>query len=772
MKFTDGYWQLRPGVIASHPAQIHEVESDAKSLTLYAPAKRLNHRGDTLDGAVLTVKFSSPMPDVVRVNFSHWAGVTRKGPAFEIHEQPAPISITNDDSAASFTSGHLTVRIPKTGNWHMDFLAGDRLLTVSEPKGLGAIQLDGVPYMHEQLSLGVGECVYGLGERFTAFVKNGQSVEMWNQDGGTSSEQTYKNIPFYLTNRGYGVFVNHPEKVAFEVASEKVERVQFSVPGQQLEYFLIYGPTPKEILEKYTALTGRPALPPPWSFGLWLTTSFTTSYDEATVTNFIQGMADRALPLHVFHFDCFWMREYNWCDFRWDPRTFPDPEAMLKRLKARGLHICVWINPYIGQRSPLFAEGAAAGYLLKKPDGDTWQVDKWQAGMGVVDFTNPAACQWYGDKLRTLLDMGVDCFKTDFGERIPTDVVYFDGSSPEQMHNYYSFLYNQTVFEVLRERRGEGEAVVFARSATTGGQQFPVHWGGDSESTFRSMAESLRGGLSLSLSGFGFWSHDIGGFEGTPPAEIYKRWVAFGLLSSHSRLHGSSSYRVPWVYDDEAVEVLRLFTRLKCALMPYLYGQAQQAVNQGWPMMRAMLLEFPHDPACEYLDRQYMLGDSLLVAPVFSGPGDVSYYLPAGRWTNYFTNALVEGGRWINEIHDFLSLPLLVRPNTLLPIGANVERPDYDYTDGLTLCLYALEDGHQTQAVIPTPSGQPAATISARRSGQTITITWQGNLTNWQLSLINLGPITSVQGGGLNSESNIITPSSDSTQLTLTGNFS
>ena len=344
--------------------------------------------------------------------------------------------------------------------------------------------------------------------------------------------------------------------------------------GQSLEYLVIYGPTPREILRKYTGLTGRPALPPPWSFGLWLSTSFTTSYDEQTVTGFVDGMATRDLPLSVFHFDCFWMREFQWCDFTWDNRTFPDPSGMLSRLKDKGLRICVWINPYIAQRSPLFAEAAEHNYLVRKPDGDVWQTDKWQAGMGIVDFTNPDARQWYTGKLRALLDMGVDCFKTDFGERIPTDVVWFDGADPERMHNFYSYLYNQTVFELLRTHRGEQEAVVFARSATAGGQRFPVHWGGDCESTFVSMAESLRGGLSLAMSGFGFWSHDIGGFEGRPDPAVFKRWIPFGLLCTHSRLHGSDSYRVPWLFDEESVEVLRRFTRLKAQLMPYIYGQA------------------------------------------------------------------------------------------------------------------------------------------------------------------------------------------------------
>ncbi|HEY3342335.1 MAG TPA: alpha-xylosidase, partial [Anaerolineae bacterium] len=633
-------------------------------------------------------------------------------PAFELKMQDGPQDVTvhDDEQAATLTSGRLSVRVSKQGAWRIDFLDGERTITSSLGRGLGVSDTPGGRFAHEQLSLGVGECVYGLGERFTPFVKNGQEVDLWNTDGGTASEQAYKNIPFYITNRGYGVFVNHPERVSFEVASEKVERVSFSVPGESIDYFLIYGPSPKEVLDRYTALTGRPGLPPAWSFGLWLTTSFTTSYDEATVTSFIDGMRQRDLPLHVFHFDCFWMKEFNWCNFEWDKRVFPDPQGMLKRLKARGVRICVWINPYIAQESALFDEGMANGYLLKRPNGSVWQWDMWQAGMGIVDFTNPAAREWYAGKLRALVEMGVDCFKTDFGERIPTDVVYFDGSDPLKMHNYYSYLYNQTVFQVLEEKFGKGQATVFARSATTGGQEFPVHWGGDSTATFESMAESLRGGLSLGLSGFGFWSHDMGGFEQTASADVYKRWCAFGLLSSHSRLHGSNSYRVPWLFDAEAVDVLRYFTKLKCRLMPYLFGAACQAHEHGTPVLRAMTLEFPTDPGCDTLDRQYMLGDSLLVAPVFSPDGAVDYYLPAGRWTYFLNGQTVEGGRWVRERHDYLSLPLLARPNSVIAVGANDLRPDYDFDDGVTLHIFEPADGAPITCRVPDLTGGAALT--------------------------------------------------------------
>jgi alpha-D-xyloside xylohydrolase len=748
MKFTDGHWQMRPGVIPHFPVQVHEVEVQPNALTVYGATRPLTHRADTLDLPLLTVRFSSPVPNVIHVQMYHHKGRQPGKPEFQLKKQRAPkVEIHDDAQAATLTSGQLTVRVEKASNWQITFNDGDRVITSSGWQGMGIIDTEKGRYIHEQLALGVGECVYGLGERFTSFVKNGQVVDLWNEDGGTSSEQAYKNIPFYITNRGYGVFVNHPERVSFEVASEKVERIQFSVPGEHLEYFFIYGPSPKEVLTRYTALTGRPALPPAWSFGLWLSTSFTTDYDEKTVTSFIQGMVDRDLPLHVFHFDCFWMKEFHWCDFEWDNSVFPDPQAMLKRLKSRGLHICVWINPYIAQRSALFNEGMKNGYLLKRPNGDVWQWDKWQAGLGIVDFTNPAACRWFGDKLRALVDMGVDCFKTDFGERIPTDVVYYDGSDPIKMHNYYTYLYNKTVYEVLEDKLGKGEVTLFARSATAGCQQFPAHWGGDSTATFESMAESLRGGLSLCLSGFGFWSHDIGGFEQTASADVYKRWCAFGLLSSHSRLHGSSSYRVPWLFDEEAVDVLRFFTKLKCRLMPYLFTAACEANKTGIPVMRAMMLEFPTDPACDYLDRQYMLGDSLLVAPVFSPSGTVDYYLPEGRWTNFFTGQVVEGGQWAHEIHSYLSLPLMVRPNTIVPVGANEQRPDYDYTDGVAFHVFELQDGATISACVPTIKGDVNMTIEVSRVEQQVRVQVQGASKSWLLLLRGVGSVRSVEGG-------------------------
>lgn len=726
MKFTDGYWLVKPEYRMDYAVETYRMTSDPESMTVLAPARHVGgNRGATVDGAALTIRFSSPLENILRVTITHHKGAAKKPPQYPLFESPVAGQVDSDEQRYTFTAGRVKAVVARAENgFEVSYYGDGKKLTTSGFRGMAHAtntQTD-ISYMIDSLTLDVGEKVYGLGERFTQFVKNGQVVDTWNSDGGTASERAYKTVPFYLTNRGYGVFVESPDNVSYEVASEKVERVQFSIPGETMTYDVIYGETPKGVLERYTALTGRPALPPAWSFGLWLTTSFTTSYDEKTVSELIGGMDKWDIPLHVFHFDCFWMQAYRWCDFEWDKDVFPDPKGMLQRLKARGLRICVWLNSYIAQDSPLFDEAASKGYLIMKRNGDVFQTDMWQAGMGILDVTNPDARKWYQGFLEKLCDMGVDCFKTDFGERIPTkDIVYFDGSDPEKAHNFHAYLYNQMVFEVLERKRGKGEAVLFARSATAGCQQFPAHWGGDNSANYLSMAETLRAGLSLSMCGFGFWSHDISGFEQTAPWDVYKRWVAFGMLSSHSRLHGSASYRVPWLFGEESCHVLKKFSALKCSLMPYLYQAAVESHRVGTPVLRPMVLEFSDDKSCDTLETQYMLGGSLLIAPVFHEDGHVDYYLPEGRWTNLLSGECVTGGCWRHETHDFMSLPLMVRPDTVLPIGANERKPDYDYEDGVTLHLFEPTNGEKRLS-IPKQNGEEAASFTLTVSGDSVQV--------------------------------------------------
>lgn len=603
MKFTNGYWMIRDGVDALYAREAYELAADAttESLNVLAPTSVVRGRYDTLNLPTFNVDITTPAEGVIRVCAEHWQGATEY-PGFPLNaDEPGnrdyvtvqangngdgEVGVNGAD--VTLTTGGLTVKVVKGAPWNLTFIGEDgKVLTESAGKSLGRFKLgaesnvtaqpvgefgvtmDGSArdesdvFIAIQLHLSVGEDVYGLGERFGAYVKNGQSVDIWNEDGGTASEQGYKDIPFYMTSNGYGVLVNNRGHVSFEIGSENT---------------------------------------------------------EATINSFIDGMAERDIPLAAFHYDCYWMREFHWCDFEWDKRFFGDIESTLKRLHED------------------------KGYLVRKPNGEVWQTDFWQAGMGLVDFTNPAAREWFKDKVKALLNQGVDAIKTDFGERIPRDVVWYDGSPKLSMHNWYTQLYNQAVFEAIEETYGKGNACLYARSATVGGQQQPVHWGGDCESTFNDMAQSLRAGLSLTSSGFGFWSHDIGGFEGAfPDPAVYKRWVAFGMLGSHSRLHGSTVYRVPWLFDEEdekngvalvpgqtAVDVVREFTKLKLELMPYVYQLGLQPHANGTPVMRSMFVEFPDDPACRTLDRQYMFGPSMLVAPVFTYSGEVSYRFRCG----------------------------------------------------------------------------------------------------------------------------------------------
>lgn len=670
MKFLNGEWLVRDGFDVKYAANIYSADVEEKKLILYAPFQVIRNPGMTLDGGLLTIEVTSPRPDIITTRIVNYRQDHSHDPQFTLNRTDPPVKIEEGEKGWTFTSGRLALKIAKGDAIDFEYEYEGRPLTKSAWRGKALVtDDDGMPHVVESLNLGVGEKIYGLGERFTNFVKNGQTVTIWNQDGGTGTAQAYKNVPFYMSNRGYGVFVDSTDKVEFEIGSDEVSKVQFSVPGQELTYSVIGGQDLKGVLNTYTDLTGKPPLVPDWSFGLWLSTSFTTDYDEKTVNEFVDGMAERDIPLSVFHFDCRWMDDLEWCNFEWKHSAFPDPEGMLARLHQKGLKVCAWINPYIAQKSKLFKEGAEKGYFIKRTDGQVWQWDKWQAGMAIVDFTNPEATAWYQSKLRHLLDQGVDCFKTDFGERIPTEgVVYYDGSDPVKMHNYYTLLYNKAVYDLLVEVKGADQAILFARSATVGGQCYPVHWGGDCTSNYPSMAESLRAGLSFGMSGFGYWSHDIAGFEDQPTPDIYKRWTQFGLLSSHSRYHGSTAYKVPWLYGDEAVEVTREFAKLKQRLVPYLIKMSHETHETGLPMMRAMVLEFPSDPTCEDIDTQYMLGDDILVAPIFNEDGTARFYVPdegTGRpWANMLTGKTYEPGRWYQETYDYHTLPVLVRPGT------------------------------------------------------------------------------------------------------------
>ncbi|MCJ1331882.1 hypothetical protein MMC10_008574 [Thelotrema lepadinum] len=736
MKFRDGMWVVAADKRVEYAEEVYRIDQreDGKALSLICSTRKIYSRGDTLNLSTLSVDVEAAFDGVISLEVTHWKGARRRGPNFELFPDGRPsndATIHNVKSGTILQSGSLSATVSSDPHtFAITFNGSDgKELTSLQNRSIGLAysppfinakatedMRDLKHYIFTQTELGIGESIHGLGERFGAFNKVGQSVEIWNEDGGTSSEQAYKNVPFWISSAGYGIFIDTPERIDLEIGSERSCRLQTSVEAQRLKWYLIYGPTPKEILTKYSILTGKADCSPAWSFGLWLTTSFTTSYDEKTVSTFLEEMNKKDVPVEVFHFDCFWMDAFQWCDFAFSPSNFPDPKGQIARMKEANLvhKTCCWINPYLAQATPVFDYCASKGYLLKRKNGDIWQWDLWQTGMGLIDLTNQEAATWYESCLTKLFDVGIDCLKTDFGERIPTtDVEWHDQSvDPARMHNFYAFIYNKLCYRALQSRYGKTQAILFARAATAGTQRFPLCWGGDCESTFAALAESIRGGLSLGLSGFSFWSNDIGGFEGNPPPAIYKRWVAFGLLCSHSRLHGSNSYRVPWAIDHNAegpescTGVLRKFTRLKRSLMPYIYAQAVEAAEKGWPMsVRAMALEFPEDPTAWFLDRQFMLGDSLLVAPVMAESGEVQYYLPEGKWTSWWDEKEVrEGPRWVKEKHGFTTLPLWVREGSVVLVGREEgekgEGFGYDWVgQGGEVRVYGEGDGRKVGVV-------------------------------------------------------------------------
>ncbi len=751
MKVADGFWLSKRGYDVRYASQAYKVTASENAIHVLATPYTVENRGQTLGGPNLEITYSSTLKDTIKVNIVHYRGGLDNSPEFELNEDPNfKPEITITDDKATLVSGDTRVEIKIADDWEVKFYYKDKLLTggawrstsyitenafhakarlheQSDDQFFNYPQDPHTAYLREQLKSDIGECFYGFGEKFTPFVKNGQVVEIWNSDGGTCSDQSYKNIPFYISSKSYGVFVNSSDKVSFEVNSDTVSKVTFTVPGEELEYFIIGGENLEEVLTNYTALTGKPSLPPAYTFGLWLSTSFTTNYDEETINHFIDGMAERKIPLQVFHFDCFWMKEYEWCNFEWDTDQFPDPPAMLKRLHEKNLEVCCWINSYVGQQSKLFDIGKEKGYFIKNLDGSVFQTDFWQPGMAIVDFTNPEACEWFKGLLRTLFEMGVNNIKTDFGERIPTNVKYFNGADPIKMHNYYTYLYNKVVFEALEEYFGKDKACLFARSATVGGQKFPVHWGGDCYAEYSAMAETVRGGLSLCSSGFGFFSHDMGGFEATAPADVYKRWCAFGLMSTHSRLHGSTSYRVPWAYDEESCDVLRHYTVLKGKLMPYLWAQANKTHATGIPMMRSMVIAFSEDTACKYLDAQYMLGDNLLIAPVMNEEGTVEFYVPnTGTWTDIQSGEKFEGGKYYKKTCDYFQMPIIARDNSIITFGNFDAEGEmnvvYDYLQDACAVIYGLDDGKSASATVYDSESNVITEITASRSGNKVEV--------------------------------------------------
>lgn len=514
------------------------------------------------------------------------------------------------------------------------------------------------------------ENIYGLGEKFTEFSKRGQKIKMCNWDAlGVRNEKSYKNVPFYVSTEGYGLLVNSNRMTEFNIGSKSTSSININVPGDFMEYYIIIGNNLKEIISQFMVITGPAVMPPKWSFGLWFSTGFKGASQQTIEADSKHFRKDN-VPCDVIHFDCYWLRDNMWCDFIWDSKMYPKYKQLIQSLKSQGFKVCLWINPYVTVVTDMYKEGKNKGYFVKNSKGEPYLSDLWHGLLpicAILDFTNHEAALWYRSKLIPLLNDGIDVFKTDFGENIPFDGVFFNGKTGEEMRNIYSTLYNNVVYNTVKEAKGN-EAMVWARSGFIGMQRTPVVWMGDPYSSFEGMASVIRGGLSLSMSGVPFWSHDMGGFYGNVSPDVFVRWSQFGLLCSHSRLHGTTT-RQPWAYGDREYKIITDFIRLRYKLMPYIIKTAQNCIEQSLPFVRPMILEHPDDPACIGIWDQYYMGEDIIVAPVFAGDDAMrKVYIPEGEWVDYFSGLVYKGTRYVTYSCKLETIPLLFRKGANIPM--------------------------------------------------------------------------------------------------------
>jgi len=533
------------------------------------------------------------------------------------------------------------------------------------------------------------ECFVGTGERFRKMDLSGQTFQLKNQDGqGVNNRRCYKNIPFYMSSRMYGCFYHTSDYCKLSLADHSTRSVQFLNDHATIDVFLIGGKTPEEILRTYRMLTGFPQMPPLWSFGIWMSRMTYFSADE--VNEICDRLRQEHYPCDVIHLDTGWFRTDWLCEWKFNPERFPDPKGFVQHLKKNGFKISLWQLPYVAKGAEQLEEAKANHYIsqpTKTEDTSTGGASNFSAldYAGTIDFTYPKAVEWYKNQLlKPLLDMGVTCIKTDFGENIHMDHRYH-GMSPERLNNIYSLLYQRAAFEVTKEVTGQG--IVWARSAWAGCQRYPLHWGGDSASSWDGLAGSLKGGLHFGLSGFAFWSHDVPGFHSIPDfmnspldENVYVRWTQFGVFSSHMRYHGTCK-REPWHYPRIA-PIVKRWWKLRYKLLPYIVEQSEKACQSGYPMVRALLMHHPHDRQVWHIDDEYYFGSEFLVCPVINGDNRRDIYLPEGIWVNFFTGERLNGGRWYYDVEVPLDqMPVFVRTGAHIQIYPD----DVDSTDDMDL---------------------------------------------------------------------------------------
>jgi alpha-D-xyloside xylohydrolase len=553
-------------------------------------------------------------------------------------------------------------------------------------------------------SLSPDEMIFGCGESFTELNKRGQKVVMWTDDAnGVQNETMYKPVPFFMSSRGYGVFMHTSTPVTCDFGKYYSGIYSLLIGDDEADIFIFLG-KPKDILDEYTNLTGKASMPPLWSFGFWM--SRITYFSEAEGREVVKKLRDNQIPCDVLHFDTGWFGVDWRCDYQFAKDRFKDASKMMADFKKEGIRTCLWQLPYFVPKNTLFQEIIAKGLYVRDRKGNLPYED------AVLDFSNPAAVSWYQDKIAGLLNQGVSVIKADFGEAAPKDGLYFSGRTGFYEHNLYPLRYNKAVAEITQQVTGG--TIIWGRSAWAGSQRYPVHWGGDPANTNTAMAATLRAGLSIGLCGFSFWSHDIGGFVNRKPEDIYRRWTPFGMLTSHTRSHGTPPTE-PWEYGEDFMNAFRLAGEMRYQLMPYIYSQAKECTERGLPMVRALFVEYPDDPGSWLVDDEYLFGSDMLVAPLFEDVTARDVYLPPGQWIDYQTGKAYPGG-WHNIAAGKIPVVALVREGAAIPHIALAQSTAQMDWSKLSLVVYAT-DARKVSALICLPSDNVLHKISLVKKG-------------------------------------------------------
>ncbi len=541
------------------------------------------------------------------------------------------------------------------------------------------------------LTIAPGERIYGCGESFGALNKVGQKVQIMVTDPqGPETDGQYKPVPFFFSNRGYGVFLHTSAPITADFGASYIGADRLFMADEQLDMFVFFG-EPKDILNEYTNITGKSPMLPLWTFGTWM--SRITYFSQEEGLEIAKQLRQHKIPSDVIHFDTGWFGVDWQCDYEFAKDRFKDPKGMLDQMKRDGFHTCLWQLPYFTPKNRFFREIVDGGMAVKNAAGSLPYED------AVLDFTNPKTISWYQSKIEGLMKLGVATIKCDFGEAAPYDGFYHNGRGGLYEHNLYPVRYNKALWEQV-ERSHPGEGVIWARSAWAGSQRYALHWGGDAATTNTGMLGDLRGGLSFGLSGFSFWSHDMGGFVTASPEDIYRRWLPFGFLSSHTRAHGAPPTE-PWLISESFTKAFRQAAEMKYKLMPYVYAQAKDCTERGLPMVRALLVEFPDDPGAWLVEDEYMFGSQILVAPLLESGNSRTCYLPRGKWIDYQSGKVYEGGYQTIEVGEIPAV-ILVRDGSLIPHAPLAQRTDQIQWDKVELKPYKA-DAKKCQGLLFKP---------------------------------------------------------------------